>query len=155
MGTKVEPDVGSFIAVLASAYANDNQVREIAAGILPQRAAAWTTGASVHAASLIASFVKSRFRFVPDRGETLLSLEDVRNPSRWSGDCDDAVLILTSLMASINILVEVLIVGNDAGPYHAVTRAYGTIYDPTGVCTPFTMLFRKFRIWGVYPVEEG
>ena len=149
-GARFEPDAGAFIASLANAYANTEEVRSLASGIVNSTPAAWTPASYDHAARKLYGAVKRRFRFVPDRGEYLLGFEDVRNPDRWTGDCDDAVLILGSLASSVGIPSEVLVVGNNEEAYHAALKMNGAVYDVTGVISPL----RLFKVWGVYPIEE-
>jgi len=101
------------------------------------------------------NYVKKHFRFIPDKGEYLIPFTDVINTSRWMGDCDDASLILSSLMASVGIPNDIVIVGNSDAAYHAIVMSDTYSYDVTGVVTPFATLYRKFAIWGRYPVYRG
>lgn len=151
-GTEIEPDAGAYIASLASHYANTDEIRSLASSIVSSAPAAWRPADYNRAARTLYGTVKRWFRFVPDRGEYLLGFDDVRDPSRWFGDCDDAVIILGSLMASVGIPCSVLVMGDSAGPYHAALRGYGKVYDPTGVITWWNK--NGFKVWGEYPIEE-
>lgn len=151
-GVDIEPEIGSFLAALASAYGSDRRIRRLAVSVLPPHHTAWTRGDFANAARTLYGFVKNRFQYVPDKGENLLTIDEVADPGQWAGDCDDAVLILGSLFSSVGIPAQAVVVGNSQAPYHVVLRCRGTVYDLTGVVNPVSTLCRSYTVWGVYHI---